>query len=50
MATTNNNGEKKQIDHHLEQFLDGSTKGKPLSAQDETFHNAAERGQVATDQ
>lgn len=49
MAVTTHDIEEKQLGKPVEESPDGSTKDKPLFVHEETFHNAAERGQTATD-
>ena len=49
MAVTTHDIEEKQLRKPIEESPDGSTKDKPLFVHEETFHNAAERGQTATD-
>lgn len=49
MAVTAHDIEEKQLRKPIEESPDGSTKDKPLVAHEETFRNAAERGQTATD-
>ncbi|KFY95411.1 hypothetical protein V500_02803 [Pseudogymnoascus sp. VKM F-4518 (FW-2643)] len=49
MAVTTHDIEEKQLRKPIEESPDGSTKDKPIFVHEETFHNAAERGQTATD-
>jgi hypothetical protein len=48
MGATNHDVEEKQV-KSIDHSPDASTKDKPLYAHEETFHEAAERGQLATD-